>query len=123
MSLPRMGARRGMNPSALGPQAPAEATLRLDFLLDQAKQGIHHVFERDELLSALQDREMEIFISTHKDAATILQSLLTEFLEQPTLPAMRAHYDRLTPENKRMLVVAYMRLVEMTVNSDFLSLH
>jgi hypothetical protein len=93
---------------------------QIEYLLYQSTQGIHFMFENDEIARVLtqQPAEDDDFFSFSNMEK--VQSLLSSFLERPTMQEKRSFLEALPAEEYELLIRAYFQLVENTIlaNTD-----
>jgi hypothetical protein len=103
------GAGRRMNQVADDP-----SLTQIEYLLHQSTQGIHFMFERNEIVRVLSQPTDDQDFFTFDNMGKV-QDMLTQFLERPTIGEKRSFLERLTPEEHELLIRAYFHLVENTI--------
>jgi hypothetical protein len=120
MTAPR-GEGRGSKPS--GDEADKvheeRQTEQIEYLLYQSTQGLHFIFDHGEVAKVLSQPDDGESTLTIKDMEKV-HSLLSSFLERPSLNEKRSYLDSLPRTDYELLVRAYFQLVDKTIlaNSD-----
>lgn len=87
---------------------------QIEYLLFQSTQGIHFMFENQDIKKVLsKPTKSEIFF-TEKNMKKV-QGLLSGFLDCKTLQAKQSYLDRLPADDFELLIRAYFHLVENTI--------
>jgi hypothetical protein len=94
---------------------PGDQSLdQIEYLLYQSTQGIHFMFENSEIVKVLgrpQEEGGELSFSKIEQ----VQSLLTKFIEKPSINEKRRFLETLDKETYETLIRAYFQLVENTI--------
>jgi hypothetical protein len=88
--------------------------LQIDYLIQQSTQGLHFLFDRNDVTQVLSEptNDQEFFTL---DNMSRVQALLTRFIEAPSLTAKRSYINSLSREEYETVLRAYFHLVENTI--------
>lgn len=87
---------------------------QIEYLLYQSTQGIHFIFDKDELIKVLGQKNFEKRLKDQSNVEKI-QNLLTKFIEKPSIQEKKTFLETLDNETYELLVRAYFQLVENTI--------
>ena len=87
---------------------------QIEYLLTQSTKGIHLLFDRDTLVSTLQEpvKSGDYF---NFDNLNKVQNILTEMIQQPTIAEKRHYLSTLEDDAYELFVRTYFNIVENTV--------
>ena len=86
----------------------------IEYLLVQSTKGIHLLFDRDTLRSKLQ-HSTNVVQSLTQENLQIVQNILTEMIQQPTLEKKKYYLSTLAEDSYDLFVRTYFNIVENTV--------
>jgi len=87
---------------------------QIEYLLYQSTQGIHFMFNNQELIKVLSQKNLEKKL---KDQANVqkVQDLLTKLIERPSIQEKKLFLETLDEDTYELLIRAYFQLVENTI--------
>ena len=91
-----------------------EKLQQIEYLLYQSTQGVHFMFNRQDILGVLSENADNENFFTYSNIGKI-QGVLSKFLEKPTLTEKQIYLESLEEEEFKTLVRAYFHLVENTI--------
>jgi hypothetical protein len=98
----------------------AEGNLeQIEYLLYQSTQGIHFMFQNDEIARVLKRPTQDTDFLTHANMERV-QSLLSGLLEKPSMREKQLYLEMLPSDDYELIIRAYFQLVENTIlaNTD-----
>ena len=87
---------------------------QIEYLLYQSTQGIHFMFDNQELIKVLSQKNLEKKLKDQTNVQMV-QDLLTRFIEKPSIQEKKLYLETLDGETYELLVRAYFQLVENTI--------
>lgn len=87
---------------------------QIEYLLFQSTQGVHFMFEKQDIVKVLSQPKTDESFFTEANMKKV-QGLLSGFLDCETLQSKQSYLDRLAKEDFELLVRAYFQLVENTI--------
>ncbi len=90
------------------------STSQIEYLLYQSTQGIHFMFDNSDIAKIMSiPTDKQEFCTTENMEK--VQSLLSGFLNCPSMQEKRSYLERLPEQDFELLVRAYFQLVENTI--------
>lgn len=96
-------------------QIPME---HIEYLVHQSTQGLHFLFEKEDIVKALKLAEKENFNFFTQENREKVQNLLLDMLQKTDTVAKRSYLESLTEEDRGLLIQAYFHLVDNTILSQ-----
>jgi hypothetical protein len=92
-------------------------TAQIEYLIHQSTQGIHFLFDKKDVSRVMMVPTNEKDFFTMKNMERV-QSLLSRFLEKPTLNDKERFLRSLTATERDLMIRAYFHLVENAIRSN-----
>jgi hypothetical protein len=99
-------------------KAVARDTAQIEYLIHQSTLGVHFLFDRKEVARVMMTPTEEKDFFTLKNMERV-QSLLSRFLEKPTIMDKERFLKALNVRERDLLIRAYFHLVENAIQSNF----
>lgn len=96
-------------------QIPME---QIEYLVHQSTQGLHFLFEKEDIVKALKLAEKEDFNFFTQEHREKVQNLLLDMLQKKDSIAKRSYLESLSEEERGLLIQAYFHLVDNTILSQ-----
>jgi hypothetical protein len=93
-------------------------TEQIEYLIHQSTLGVHFLFDKSDVARVLKTPTDEKEFFTLKTMERV-QTILTAFLEKPTLQLKERFLDSLSPVERDLMIRAYFHLVENTILANF----
>lgn len=113
---PAKKSSRGSNDESLKNNKPKD-TAQIEYLIHQSTQGIHFLFDKKDVSRVMMVPTNEKDFFTMKNMERV-QSLLSRFLEKPTLNDKERFLRSLTATERDLMIRAYFHLVENAIRSN-----
>ncbi len=91
---------------------------QIEYLVHQSAQGLHFLFEKEDIVKALKLAENEDFNFFTLENRDKVQNLLLDMLQKKDSTAKRSYLESLSEEERGLLIQAYFHLVDNTILSQ-----